>query len=76
MVLGEGLATTALGGIAGLAASALMTRLMTSLLFGVASLDPVSFVLAPALLLPVAVLACLVPAAVAARTDPSAMLRS
>ncbi len=75
MVLGEGVAITMIGGLAGLAASALMTRLMTSLLFGVTSLDPVSFVLAPAALLPVAVLACLVPAAMAARTDPSAMLR-
>jgi putative ABC transport system permease protein len=75
MVLGEGLLITAVGGAVGLAASALLTRLMTAILFGVTALDPVAFLLAPAALLPVAVLACLVPAAVAARTDPSVMLR-
>jgi putative ABC transport system permease protein len=75
MVLGEGLLITAVGGAVGLAASALLTRLMTAILFGVNALDPVAFLLAPAALLPVAVLACLVPAAVAARTDPSVMLR-
>jgi hypothetical protein len=75
MVLGEGLAITLVGGVAGLVASALLTRLMSSVLIGVTALDPVSFLLAPATLLPVAALACLVPAAVAARTDPSEMLR-
>lgn len=75
LVLGEGLTITAVGGIAGLIASALLTRLMSSLLFGITALDPVSFMLAPIVLLPVAILACLVPAAMAARTDPSVMLR-
>jgi predicted permease len=75
MVFLEGLAVTAAGGAAGLAASALVTRLMTSMLFGVSPLDPVSFLLAPLALVPVAALACVIPAAAAARTNPSVMLR-
>jgi hypothetical protein len=75
MVLAEGLAIAAAGGAAGLLISALLTRLMAALLFGVTPLDPVSFFAAPAALLPVAALACLIPAAAAARTDPSVMLR-
>lgn len=75
MVVGEGVAVTAAGAAAGLAASALLTRLMSSVLFGVAPLDPLSFAAAPLALLPVVVLACLVPAAAAARTNPANMLR-
>jgi hypothetical protein len=45
------------------------------MLFGIGPLDLASFVAAPLLLLPVVVLACLWPAAIAARTDPSLMLR-
>jgi predicted permease len=75
MVFAEGLAIAAAGGAAGLLVSALLTRLMAALLFGVTPLDPLSFALAPGALLPVAVLACLIPAAAAAKADPAAMLR-
>ena len=75
MVVGEGLAIATAGSAIGLAAAALMTRLMSSVLFGVSALDLPTFLLAPAALLPVAAIACLVPAARAARTDPSSMLR-
>jgi ABC-type lipoprotein release transport system permease subunit len=56
--------------------AAALTRLMQAALFGVTPLDPVSFLVAPLLLLPVALAACWLPAARAASIDPSDALRS
>ena len=75
MVVREGLAVAAIGTMLGLATSAALTRLMSAMLFGIGPLDVASFAAAPLLLLPVVVLACLWPALIAARTDPSLMLR-
>ena len=75
MVVREGLAVAAIGTMLGLATSAALTRLMSAMLFGIGPLDLASFAAAPLLLLPVVVLACLWPALIAARTDPSLMLR-
>jgi len=75
MVVGDGLAVAAIGTMLGLGASALLTRLIAAMLFGVSPLDPTSFVVAPLLLLPVVVVASLWPAAIAARTDPARVLR-
>ena len=72
----EGLLVTAAGLGLGLAAAAATTRVMHGLLFGVAPLDAVSFLAAPAVLVPIAVLACLVPALRGARTDPAEALRT
>ena len=74
-VIREGLTVTVVGLLVGLAGAAAVTRLMGSVLFGVAPLDPLSFALAPLLLVPVAVLACAMPALRAARTDPAQVLR-
>jgi putative ABC transport system permease protein len=76
LVLRDGLAVTALGLMAGLLIAAALTRLMTGLLFGVSPTDAVVFVLAPAVLLVVALAACVVPARRAASTDPAEVLRS
>ena len=57
------------------AAAALLTQLISALLFGISPLDPTSFVVAPLVLLPVVILASLWPAALAARTDPARVLR-
>ncbi len=75
MVVREGLTVAAIGAVVGLLASAGLTRLMSAMLFGIGPLDLVSFAAAPLVLLPVVVLACLRPAAIAARTDPSLTLR-
>jgi len=76
LVLRQGLTLT-LGGLAlGLLAAALVTRLLAGLLFGVTPLDPAAFAAAPALLLPIAALACLIPARRAASVDPAEALRS
>jgi putative ABC transport system permease protein len=76
LVVREGLGATTTGLAAGLAAAAGLTRLMQSVLFGVGPLDLVAFAAAPALLIPVAVVACLLPAIRAAQTDPIEALRS
>jgi putative ABC transport system permease protein len=71
----SGARIAAIGTLAGVAAAAALTRLLSSLLFGVAPLDPVTFVAAPALLATVAIAACVVPALVAVRADPAVALR-
>jgi ABC-type antimicrobial peptide transport system permease subunit len=76
LVLREGLLVTSIGLALGLAGAAALTRVMQSLLFGVTPLDPVAFAAAPALLVPVACLACLLPANRAASTDPAEALRA
>jgi hypothetical protein len=76
LVIREGLGATITGLAAGLVAAAALTRLMQSVLFGIGPLDPVAFVAAPLVLIPIAVAACLLPASRAAQTDPIEALRS
>jgi predicted permease len=75
LVLREGLVVTTLGIVLGIVGAAGISRLMQGALFGVTPLDPISFALAPAVLLPVALAACLVPALRAARVGPAEALR-
>ncbi len=75
LVLARGLGVTAIGLVVGLAASVAATRALEGLLFGVTPLDPLAFLAAPLVLLPVAVAACLIPALRAAAVDPSEALR-
>jgi putative ABC transport system permease protein len=76
LVLRSGLAVTTIGLVLGMTAAAALTRLMQAALFGVTPLDPLSFVAAPLLLLPVALAACWLPASRAASIDPSDALRN
>jgi putative ABC transport system permease protein len=63
------------GAVAGVAAAALGTRLMRSLLFDVSPLDPVAICAAPILLATIALAATALPAVRASRTEPSVCLR-
>jgi putative ABC transport system permease protein len=75
LVLRPGILLTMTGVAVGLLASIGVTRLMSALLFGVSSGDPVTFVAAPLLLGLVALVACLIPARAAARVSVAAALK-
>ena len=59
----------------GLVASLGLTRLMTSMVFGVSVTDPLTYAAVVVILLAVAVLACWIPARRAMRVDPMVALR-
>src|SRR6185369_14567083 len=70
LVLKKGMGLTLLGIAIGVAVSFALTRLMSSLLFGVKAADPLTFAAVPLLLALVALLACLIPARRATRVNP------
>ena len=71
----QGLSTVGVGLGVGLAASLAVGRLVSSLLYGVGSFDPLTFMAVPVVLLCVACIAILVPARQAAKVDPMVALR-
>lgn len=75
LVFGHGLRLAAAGIVIGLALAALLARTLTSLLYGVPALDPVTFAVVPVLMLIVALVASLVPARRAASVDPVVALK-
>ncbi|HEY6445542.1 MAG TPA: ABC transporter permease [Acidobacteriaceae bacterium] len=76
MLMRQATTLTLLGVAAGLLCALLMTRLMSSLLYGVSSTDPAIFLGATVLVTIVATIACYLPARRAVRVDPLAALRS
>ena len=76
LVLVQGLRLAVIGLGLGMAAAFGLTKLMSSILFGVSTTDMITFVGVPALLAIVASVACLIPAWRATRVDPIEVLRA
>jgi len=75
LVVRQGMMLALIGVIVGLAGALALTRVMSSLLFGVTERDPITFVAVAALLIVVAFISCFVPAHRATKVDPLVALR-
>jgi putative ABC transport system permease protein len=75
LIIREGMLLVVVGLAIGLAGAFALTRVMSSLLFGVTAKDPITFVVVAILLSLVALIACYVPAQRATRIDPLEALR-
>jgi putative ABC transport system permease protein len=75
MIVGYGMRLAGLGIGIGLAASLVLTRMMSTLLFGVSETDPFTFSYVTLLLVSAALAACFVPARRASGVDPMVALR-
>jgi putative ABC transport system permease protein len=75
LVVGRGLLLTMIGVALGLAGAVALTRLMGTLLYGVTTTDPLTYIGVSVLLVIVANVACYLPARRAIRVDPMIALR-
>lgn len=76
LVLAQGMRLTAIGLVVGVAASVVVTRGLTAMLFGISRLDIVTYAGVLALLGVTAAVACAIPAWRATRVDPVSAIRS
>ena len=75
MVLRQGVTLVLVGLVIGMAGALVLTRLLTTLLFGVEPTDALTFLAVSMVLVAVAAAACLIPARRAASVDPMVALR-
>ncbi len=75
LVMRNGITLALIGMGLGVGGAIVLTRLMSSLLFGVTATDAVTFTVVSAVLVAVALVACYIPARRAARVDPLIALR-
>jgi putative ABC transport system permease protein len=75
LILREGLGLAVIGTLLGAAGALALTRLLSSLLFGISATDPAIYLAASALLLVVAIAACFWPARKASAIQPLEALR-
>lgn len=76
LVVQQGMKLAAVGIVIGLVAAMAATKGLTSLLFGISRLDPMTYLGVIALLAGVSIIACWIPARRAARVDPAITLRA
>jgi putative ABC transport system permease protein len=75
LIVKDGVKLVLVGLVLGISGALALTRLLSTLLFGVTTRDPPTFVAIAALLSIVAMLACYIPAWRATRVDPLEALR-
>ena len=75
LILREGAQLILIGGVVGLALALALSRVLQSILFSVSPHDPISFIAVSVLLTLVALVAAVIPARSAMKTDPMAALR-
>jgi putative ABC transport system permease protein len=75
LVVGKGMGLAASGVALGLLGALALTRLVSSLLYGVGAADPATFAVAAGLLASLALLACYLPARRAMKVDPMVAIR-
>ena len=75
LIVRNGLTLVVIGVVLGLAGALALTRLMTTLLFGVTPTDGLTIAVVSGVLVAVALLACLIPARRATKVDPLVALR-
>jgi ABC-type antimicrobial peptide transport system permease subunit len=75
LILRQGMLLVGIGVAIGIAASVLVGRALSTLLFNVSPLDPISLTAASVVLMLVALAACYLPARRASRVDPLVALR-
>ncbi len=75
MFLRHGLVLTCIGIAIGLAAAAGLTRVMTSLLFDVSPVDPLTYIAVALVLMTATLLASYIPARRISRVDPAVAMR-
>jgi predicted permease len=75
LILRQAMRPVAIGALIGIAGCAAVSQVLSSMLFGLSSHDPVAFVVVPLVLLSVALAASYVPARRATKVDPMVALR-
>ncbi len=75
LIVTQGMGLTLIGAVIGLMLAAAVTRLLTSLLYGVTATDPTTFAGVVLFVIVVAVIACYLPARRAIKVDPMKALR-
>ncbi len=75
LLMRDGFALVGIGGVLGLVIALLTARVLRSVLFGVAPIDPITFTVGPIALLAIGALATWVPARRASRVDPARVLK-
>ena len=74
-VVGQGMGLVLIGLVMGLVAALALTRLLSSLLYGISAADPATFTVVSLLFIGVALLASVIPAYRASKVDPMVSLR-